>query len=54
MNRKLAIEKLRECKKDKDIEGAHSDADEILCELLRDLGYVDVVIEWEQVPRWYA
>lgn len=37
-----------------DIEKTHSEADKILCELLTDLGYADVVAEWEKVEKWYA
>ena len=37
-----------------DIECAHIEADFILCELLRELGYGDVVDEWKQVDKYYA
>lgn len=38
----------------KDTEADHVEADEILCQLLRYLGYSDVVAEWAKVRRWYA
>jgi hypothetical protein len=37
-----------------DIECAHAYADNILCELLKKLGFADVVDAWEAVPKWYA
>ncbi len=37
-----------------DYEGAHSDADEILIELLKSLGYNQTVEAWEAVGKWYA
>lgn len=33
---------------------AHSIADDILCAVLIDLGYGDVVAEYNNVPKWYA
>ena len=49
-----AIERLKALQDNDDIEAAHSYADEILCDLLTDLGYQCVVSEWEKVPKWYA
>ena len=37
-----------------DPEAAHSEADKVLCQLLRDIGYDDVVTEWEKINKWYA
>ena len=37
-----------------DPESAHAKADKVLCDLLDSLGHSEVVIEWEQVARWYA
>ena len=54
MTRELAIEKLRECQKDDNIDAAHRNADHVLCELLVALGYADVVAEWVEVDKWYA
>lgn len=49
-----AIEKLRECQKNRDFEAAHSTADDVLCDLLRELGFGKVVDEWMKVDKWYA
>lgn len=36
-------------------EGGHKDADRVLCDLLRALGYEDVVAAWEAIePKWHA
>lgn len=53
-SRQQAIERLRECQHDGDTEGAHCDADEVLCDLLCALGYQDVVDEYRLVSKWYA
>lgn len=37
-----------------DVECAHSDADDILCNLLIDLGYKEIVEAYSLVPKWYA
>lgn len=37
-----------------DPEIAHVNADEVLCELLKSLGFSDVVKEFKKVPKWYA
>lgn len=37
-----------------DTEADHSTADRILCELLKALGYEDVVAAWDKIPKWYA
>jgi len=52
--RKSIIERLKVCQQNLDIEMAHSDADDLLCELLRELGCSDVVEAWDEVPKWYA
>jgi len=50
------VEKLVSIKKYSglDIETAHIEADALLCILLRELGYEDVVEAWERIPKWYA
>lgn len=50
----IAIERLREEAGSGDVESAHASADRILCELLIELGYGNVVEAWEEVPKWYA
>lgn len=37
-----------------DYERAHSDADDLLCELLRKLGFDSVVNAFDEVGKWYA
>ncbi len=37
-----------------DWEVAHSQADDVLCSLLRFYGHDDVVEAWEKVGKWYA
>ena len=37
-----------------DVEAAHNRADKVLCELLTELGFNDVVIAFEEIPKWYA
>ncbi len=49
-----AIAQLQELQSNGDIENAHIIADKILCDLLKDLGYSDVVLEWKNVEKWYA
>lgn len=33
---------------------AHVNADDILCDLLKLLGYEDVVVEYNKIGKWYA
>jgi hypothetical protein len=49
-----AINSLKFWQDVEDQEAAHDEADEILCWLLRELGYGDVVDEWSKVKKWYA
>jgi hypothetical protein len=37
-----------------DIEYNHIEADEILCDLLKDLGYQDLVNKFRKLKKWYA
>lgn len=37
-----------------DAEADHSRADDLLCELLAELGYQEVVEAWRKVDKWYA
>lgn len=38
----------------RDIESVHQAADDVLCALLRQLGYDDVCDQWLKVDKWYA
>jgi len=53
MDAKTAIELLRKCE-DMDQEIGHMEADDILCKLLAELGYQEVVDVYESLPKWYA
>jgi hypothetical protein len=37
-----------------DEEVCHGLADDLLCQILNDLGYNDIVEEFEKLPKWYA
>ena len=37
-----------------DEESDHGNADDLLCELLRSLGYSEGVEEFEKMKKWYA
>mgnify|MGYP007046703479 CR=1 FL=1 len=54
----LALKQLRAIKalqdKCRDLEADHSSADKVLCQLLRSLGYDEVVNEYELIDKWYA
>lgn len=58
MTRKLekaeALAKLAEIAKDDDIEVAHFEADDVLCDLLTAIGYGEVVAEYSKIRKWYA
>jgi hypothetical protein len=54
MTPEQAIIRLKELQHQGDPEATHSDADEVLCQLLRALGHEAVVEEWDKVPKWYA
>lgn len=54
MTREEAIDRLKQEQANLDVEAAHSNADDVLLDLLKALGYEDVVDEWEKVEKWYA
>lgn len=54
MTREDAIADLRALYGARDTEQAHVEADAVLCKMLTDLGYADVVRAWEHVKKWYA
>ena len=51
---KEAIERLQRLQKSHDTEGAHIEADDILCELVAVFVSGEVIEEWEKVRKWYA
>jgi hypothetical protein len=54
MEREEIIEELEQLKGWHDREMAHVEADQLLCKLLIELGYKDVVDAWENIDKWYA
>jgi len=46
--------KLIESQEDLDLENAHMKADQALCELLKGLGFEDLVYEFESINKWYT
>jgi hypothetical protein len=48
------IDALKTLQESGDTEMAHSIADTVLCELLVELGYEDVVEEYNKISKWYA
>jgi hypothetical protein len=53
MTKEQALEQLRDLET-ADTELAHSEADKILCELLRSFGCDDVVEAFDALDKWYA
>lgn len=45
---------LRRCIANDDYEIAHINADDVLVEFLRALGYSDVADLWDEVGKWYS
>jgi hypothetical protein len=54
MTREEALEELAELRQSSDTEAAHVDADAVLCQLLSQLGYADVVTAYHEIRKWYA
>ena len=48
------MDKLKAAQENPDVESAHADADQVLCDLLEFLGYKKVVEEYHKVEKWYA
>ena len=48
------IARLKELQQDDDMERAHIQADWIICDLLEDLGYTEVINEYAEISKWYA
>ena len=46
--------RMQEIANRRDIEEGHSDADDLMCQALRDLGYEDGVAIYRAMPKWYA
>jgi hypothetical protein len=52
----LVIARLKEQQiiSEDDPESVHAEADDILCDFLKNLGYEDIVIEYEKIDKWYS
>lgn len=50
----IAAARMRSIDNGGDTEEAHWDADRLLCEILRELGYGEVVDEYDKIHKWYA
>lgn len=50
------LRKLHSCRTigEYDPEEAHVKADNLLCELLMELGYESIVLSYKEVRKWYA
>lgn len=49
-----ATEALTQLADHRDIEAAHAEADDTLCQVLRLVGMHDLVEAYDRVPKWYA
>lgn len=54
MNRQQVIDKLRKVRLMDDTDIAHIEADDLLCEFLKSLGYQDVVDAYKAIKKWYS
>lgn len=54
MTKEEAMNKLAECQKHRNPEEGHEDADDVLCAFLTEIGYGDIVAEYNKVERWFA
>jgi hypothetical protein len=54
MTREEAIAKLKALHGSTDVEAAHGEADQVICDLLTALGYGDVVVAYDDVEKWYS
>lgn len=53
MDREEVLMALKQCHTgDEQID--HSNADRIIMGFLAELGYADIVMEWESIDKWYA
>ena len=54
ITREEAIQALKDLQVGGDIEMEHAEGDDILCRVLKSLGEVEIVREWEKIDKWYA
>lgn len=49
-----AAKLMKKIAKNTDTEGAHGEADDLLCEVLSNLGYEKLVAAYQSFGKWYA
>jgi hypothetical protein len=54
VNREQYLKEMQACVENNYQEDAHIDADALLCRLLEELNYGDVVELWYKVGKWYS
>lgn len=54
LTREDALAKLQALANERDIERSHAEADHVLRDLLRTLGYGDVADAWNDLKKWYS
>lgn len=48
-----ALKRMQECFND-DIEMGHSRADQVLCDVLNELGFQELTAMYDKLDKWYA
>ena len=48
------VKRLKAAQQNNDVESAHVEADEALCDLLEAIGFKAIVREYNKVSKWYA
>ena len=48
------VKRLKAAQQNSDVESAHAEADQVLCDLLEAIGFKVIVREYKEVPKWYA
>jgi len=48
------INKLKDIQKGGDIENRHIEEDRLLCDLLEELGYIEIVKLYDETTKWFA
>jgi hypothetical protein len=51
---KAFVSKMQDLENSRNQESAHIEADDILCQLLIELGYKEIVDAFENIGKWYA
>ena len=50
----IYVKAIRECENERFAEDTHEKADALLCDLLKELGYNEVVAEYEKLNRMFG